>query len=177
MLGYGTSPIELMASDAMLRGEIFCEHFVYSASWIAGTATALAASATVEAQINITGDADFVIQELNLTSWSALAIPTIADLGVNEEAVMPDFLIMIVIAGSGRQIMNVAQPVANVCGSHQINMVPGRLPMPKLVQSSNAISCVLTNRTAVAPNRVDLSFIGFKVFYQGGNRQQIFHVL
>lgn len=167
MLGYGTSPLELMASDAMLRGEVFLEHFTYSAAWVTGTATALGANATQEVQIPINADSDFMIQEMNLTAETA----------AGTFLATPDYLLLIVIAGAGRQIMNQAQHVANVTGSYQSNQVPGRVPMPKLVQASNTISVTLTNRTATAANRADLALRGFKVFYSGGNRQQIFHVL
>ena len=155
MLGYGTSPLELMASDAMLRGEIFCEHFTYSAAWITGTATALGANATVEVQIPINADSDFLIQEMNL----------VAETAAGTFLATADYLLTITIAGSGRQIMNQAQHVANLAGSYQANQVPGRVPMPKLVQASNTISCSLANRTGTAANRVDLAFRGFKVFY------------
>lgn len=167
MLGFGTSPLELMASDAMLRGEVFLEHFTYSAAFVTGTATVLAANGTTEVQIPITADSDFIIQQMNLIALTA----------AGTFLATPDYLLNIVIAGSGRQIMNQAQHVANMAGSYQGGQVPGRVPMPKLVQASNTISCTLINRTATAANRVDLSFMGFKVFYSGGNRQQIFHVL
>lgn len=167
MLGYGTSPLELMAADAMLRGELFLEQFTYSAAWVTGTATALGANATQEVQTPINADSDFLIQEINLTAETA----------AGTFLATADYLLSIVIAGSGRQIMNQAQAVANLCGSYQSGQVPGRLSMPKLVQASNTISSTLTNRTAVAANRADLAFKGLKIFYTGGNRQQIFHVL
>lgn len=167
MLGFGTSPLELMASDAMLRGEIFCEAFTYSAAYITATNTALAANGTTEVQTQINSDSDFVIQEINVTSTTA----------AGTFLAVPDYLILIVIAGAGRQIMNQAQMVANFAGSYNSNQIPGRLPMPKLVQASNTISTTLTNRTAVAANRADVMYKGFKIFYTGGNRQQIFHVL
>lgn len=167
MLGFGTSPLELMASDAMLRGEIFCEHFTYSASYVTGTATALAANGTTEVQVQINADSDFLIQEMDIVSLTA----------AGTFIATPDYLITIVIAGAGRQIMSQAQHVANYAGSYQANQVPGRLPMPKLVQASNTISVVLTNRTGTASNFAQVSLKGFKIFYSGGNRQQIFHVL
>jgi hypothetical protein len=167
MIGFGTSPLELMASDAMLRGEIFCEHFTYSAAYITATATALAANGTTEVQTQINGDSDFLIQEINVTSTTA----------AGTFLAVPDYLILIVIAGAGRQIMNQAQMVANFAGSYNANQVPGRLPMPKLVQAANTLSTTLTNRTGTAANRCDVEYKGFKIFYTGGNRQQIFHVL
>lgn len=167
MLGYGTSPLELMASNAMLNGEVFLEHFTYSAAWITGTATALAANGTTEVQIQINADSDFLIQEMNFTAETA----------AGTFLAVPDYLLLIVIAGAGRQIMNQSQQIANICGSYNNGQVPARLPMPKLVQASNTISCTLANRTAVAANRADLALRGAKIFYSGGNRQQIFHVL
>lgn len=164
---YGTSPLEILASDAMLRGEVFLEHFTYSAAWVTGTATALGATSSVEVQIPINSDSDFLIQELNLTAETA----------AGTFLATADYLLTITIAGAGRQIMNQAQHVANITGSYQNGQVPGRLAMPKLVQGSNTISCNLTNRTAVAANRVDLALRGLKVFYTGGDRQRIFHVL
>jgi len=167
MLGFGTSPLELMASEAMLRGEVFLEHFTYSAAWVTGTATALGANATAEVVIPINADSDFMIQEMNITALTA----------AGTFLATPDYLLLLVIAGAGRQIMNQAQHVANVCGSYQANQVPGRVPMPKIVQASNSISLTLINRTATAANRADIALRGFKIFYSGGNRQQIFHVL
>lgn len=164
---YGNSPIEVLASDAMLKGQVFLEMFTYSSQWITGTASALGASATVDQQIIINGDSDFVIQEINLTAWSA----------VGTIVATPDLLLTIVIAGAGRQIMNAAQHVLNFCGSYATGQVPAQPPMPKLVQAANTITNTLANRTASAFNRVDLMYRGFKVFYSGGNRQQIFHVL
>jgi len=167
MLGFGTSPLELLASDAMLRGEIFCEDFTYSAAFITGTNTALAANRTTEVQVQIDSDSDFMIQQTNITALTA----------AGTFLAVPDYTILIVIAGAGRQIMNQAQLVANYAGSYNSNQIPGRKPMPKLVQASNTIKETLANRTANADNREDVAFTGFKIFYSGGNRQQIFHVL
>jgi len=167
MLGFGTSPLELMSAEAMLKGEVYLEHFTYSVAYVTGTTTALGASTSATADIIINSDSDFVIQEVNLTAWTALDT-IIAN---------PDYLILIVIAGAGRQIMNQAQHVMNYTGSYQANRIPGRLPMPKLVQAANVITTTLTNRTVTAANRVDVMYRGYKIFYSGGNRQQIFHVL
>lgn len=165
--GFGSSPIELLAADAMLRGEIFCTDFTYSAAWIAGTATALGASATVDSPVQINADSDFVIQEIEFLSYSAL----------DTIIATPDYLLQIIMAGSGRAIMNQAQHVMNYTGSYQANRVPCLLGYPLLIPSNSTITCTLQNRTVTASNRAELMFRGFKVFYTGGNRQQIFHVL
>jgi hypothetical protein len=169
--GFGTSPLELLASDAMLGGLIYCETFVYSASWIAGTATALAANGTLEVDIQINGDSDFVCQDLNLTTLSSATPPVLIP--------GQPMLLTITRAGSGRQLVNQAQNIFNLTGSFQSNFVPSRLPFPFLCQASNIIACTLQNLSNVAPGRVDLSLVGFKVFYTSNqvNRQSVFHVL
>lgn len=164
MVGFGASPLELMATDAELRGEIHCEGFAYSAAWITGTNSALGASATVDVPVQINNDSDFIVQEINLTSWSA------ANTIINE----PDYLLTLIQAGSGAQIMNQAQHVLNYCGSYDTDRVPGRLSYPILLDANGTLTCTLQNRSAVAANRVDLAFRGFKVFYDRGNREQIF---
>lgn len=169
-LGFGMSPLEIMATDAMLRGAVYLEDFTYSIAYLTGTATALGASSSVDASVQLNNDADFIIQEVNLVSWSAVAT-IIGD---------PDYTLLLTMAGSGRQIMNQAQHVLTFCGAFAQNRVPGRRPFPRLLAKSNTIQTTLTNRSAVAANRVDLAFRGFKVFYQGNpdmERQRIFHVL
>jgi len=168
--GYGASPLELMASDAMRAGEIYCQTFIYSALFFG--ATALGATGSVDVPVPINADSDFIIQELNLTSWTAADTPEID----------PDYTIMLTIAGSGRQLMDRPQTVQNLCGSFLVNKAgPNRLPFPVLVQANNTITVSLVNRSAVAANRVDVSLVGFKVYYIGNpetaNRREIFHVL
>lgn len=159
--------MELMATDSMLRGDIYCDGFTYSAAWITGTGSALGASATVDQQIQVNSDSDFLIQEINFTAWTA----------AGTFLAVPDYLLTLIIAGSGRQVMNQAQPIANFAGSYNTSQVPGRLSYPRLVQANSTLTCTLQNRTAVAANRADLALRGFKIYYIGGNRQQIFHAL
>lgn len=164
---YGSSPVELLAANAMLQGLIYCESFTYSAAWITGTASALGANATVDQQIQINSDSDFVVQEWNFVSWSA------ADTIIG----MPDYLLNVVMAGSGRQIFDRPQDIAVQCGAFTLNKQPGRIPFPRLLQANNTITTTLQNRTGTASNRALLAFRGFKVFYMGSDRQQIFHAL
>ena len=174
MDGYGTSPLELMACEAMLNGLAYLDEFTYSATWLTATTTALGANGTVDVTIAINGDSDFVAQEYNLTGWSA----------VNTIVASPDLLITIVRSGSGREIMSDAQHVANLCGGYYASRsAPGRLPLASLYQSQNNVRVRLTDRSGVAWNRIDFNMRGFKVFYQKnaqgqtGNRQSIFHAL
>ena len=61
MDGFGVSPLEIMATEAELQGLAWLDGFTYSADWIIGTATALGANASVDVQILINGDSDFVL--------------------------------------------------------------------------------------------------------------------
>lgn len=170
---YGSSPVEMMAMDAMMKGLVMCQAFCYSALYLAGTGTALAANGTTNVPTQITSDSDFVVQRLNLTAWSAAAT-IIAD---------PDYTLLLTLNGSGRQLMDQAQSVQNLCGNFSQNKVPSDWPFPYLIQANNTITSQLINRSAVAANRVDLSYIGFKVYYlqdANGNpttRQQVFNAL
>src|SRR5512134_1266951 len=168
MGGYGNSPLEIMACNAMLQENAFLQNFTYSCQWVTGTATALGASGTTENTININSDSDFVVQRAHFVALTALGT----------FLAVPDYTINVVISGSGRQIMNQAQPIANWLGSWNSNQVPNSMNMPLLISANSSISITLVNRTATAANFACLSLLGFKVFYQGqGNRTQIFHAL
>ncbi len=164
-MGFGASPLELMATNAMLLGQIYCEMFTYSAEWLTGTATALAANGTTDVQIQFNSDSDFVIQEMEFLSWSA-AGTIIA---------IPDYLLTLTVAASGRQLQNRPQSVRNLAGSYATSDNPCKLPFPRLMQMNTTLTCTLVNRTGTASNRAELALRGFKVFYTGGQRTNIFH--
>lgn len=174
MNGFGVSPLELMAADAMLNGLVYLDEFIYSALWLTGTATALGANATVDVQVQINGDSDFIVQEQNLVAFD------------NSHAIVasPNLRLTLVRAGSGREIMSQPQHVLNICGGYQATRFPGRKPMAGLINANNLITCKLQNLSSVVFDSVDLSFIGFKVFYttsmvsgEQGSRQKVFHAL
>jgi hypothetical protein len=177
MNGFGVSPIEIMASEAMLSGLVYCDNFTYSAAWIAGTATALAGLATVPVNIPINSDSDFVIQEIHLTAYED-------DDGTKTLNVNPDYLLTVATAGSGREIMNQAQHVLNYCGGFAGTKFPNAIRFPKLIQANNVVRLTLQNLSTLDALRVDLALIGFKVFYvtsavtgEQGTRQNVFHAL
>lgn len=178
MNGYGVSPLELMASDAMLQGLVYCDEFTYTASWIRGTATQLDAGDTKEVQIQINGDSDFVVQMRNGTF-----IVHGDDEGGNTCETCPNMLLTVVRAGSGREIMSGPVHVQNYLGNYWNGSYPANLPFTGLIQASNTLTLRLQNLQTDDFERVDIDFIGFKVFYvvspQGeqGNRQRVFHAL
>jgi hypothetical protein len=178
MNSFGTSPLELMACDAMLQGLVYLDEFTYSAVWAAGTPTALGALATVDVPIQINSDSDFIVQEQNL---SAIVVTPDSPDDIHECVDCPDLLITLIKAGSGREVMNQAQHVTNIFGNYWAAQFPGRKSIAALWQANNTITCRLQNRTATAFDRVEISFLGFKVFYQtnnqgaSGDRRTIFH--
>lgn len=164
---FGDSPVELMAANAMMAGAIYCENFTYSANWLTGTASALGANATVDQQIQINSDSDFVVQSINGVSYTAADTPLVA----------PDFLVNIVLAGSGRQIFDRPQDWVTFVGNFSVNRVPGVLPFPRILQANTTTTVTLVNRTGTASNRTLLALRGFKIFYLKTDRQNVFHVL
>lgn len=167
---FGTSPIELMAANAMCNGLIYCYGFSYSALWFG--ATALGANGTQVVPTQITADTDFVIQRMNFVSFSAVGTLT----------TNPDFTLLLSLAGNAVNLMDQAQPITNMCGNFTGTVVPNELPFPILVPANNTLNSTLVNRTAVAQNLSQLTLTGFKVKYLSNNgqpttRTQVFNVL
>ena len=150
---FGSSPIELMACQAMIQGWVYCYGFTYSALMF-GT-NALGASGTQIVTTQITSDSDFVIQRINLVSFTAADTPE----------VNPDFTTQLTIAGSAINLMDSPQHVNNVCGNFFDNRVPNDLPFPILIAANQNLSNTTVNRSAVAQNFTQYSYVGFKVKY------------
>jgi len=176
---FGTSPLEILASAAMLKGLCYLDEFTYTARFDPTTNTGLGANAQAQVTININSDSDFIALQYNHEAWSA------AGTIVNQ----PDQLILLTRQGAGRNIMDQAVPVINFCGNYAFTdrNYPGYLPISSLYQGNGSVNVQLTNRTATNFNtgtaRIDFVMRGFKVFYQTnaqgqtGNRQDIFHAL
>jgi hypothetical protein len=176
---FGSSPIEVMAMQAMLQGWVYCYGFTYSALMF-GT-NALAANGTQTVPTQITADSDFVIQRINLVSFTAADTPE----------VNPDFTTQLTIAGSAINLMDSPQHVNNLFGNFFDNRVPNDLPFPILIAANQNLSVTTVNRSAVAQNFTQYSYVGFKVKYltmtildAAGNqirvpttREAIFHIL
>ena len=155
MQGFGDSPIEVLTTRATLAGAIFVSHFTYNIAYLDGTATDIAANGTTAAQLQINADSDFVCQAINLVSWSA----------ADTLEVDPDYTLLLTVAGSGRQLMNQAVAVLNICGNYTDGQVPARRNMPFLLSANTTLTSTIVNRSATAVNRCDLTFDGYKVFY------------
>lgn len=182
--GYGCSPLELLACQAMVQGLIYMDEFSYSTTWLTGTTSAMTAGGDVTTNIQINSDSDFVAQEYNFAMQIAAGDSFI---------VLPaSFSFQLTRAGSGRNIMNEPQLVGNICGNYgyavqsptiQSANGSGRLPTTALYQGNSTVSVRLQNPTTIAPFKIQFTMRGFKVFYQTsaqgitGNRQSIFHAL
>ncbi len=171
MRGFGTSPLELMACEAMLQGLCYLDEFVYSARFVVGTPTALPATGTNTVQIQINDDADFISQMNNATVIAS----------DHDCEPCPNMLVNIVRAGSGREVMNQPQHIQNIMGNFWSGNFPAYKPMPGLIQKKNTLTVQIQNLSSDAPDLVEIAFIGFKVFYtqnqngEVGNRKAIFH--
>jgi len=150
---FGASPIELMAAQAMVNGWVYCYGFTYSALMF-GT-NALGASGTQTVLTQITSDSDFVIQRINLVSFTAADTPE----------VNPDFTSQLTIGGTAINLFDAPQHVNNIYGNFFDNRVPNDLPFPILIAANQNLSNTTVNRSAVAQNFTQYSYIGFKVKY------------
>ena len=164
MIGFGTSPLELLASEAMLQGLVYLDEFVYSVSFNS-TTTAIGSLGTGSVQLLINGDSDFVAQEMCVTVFTNTTT-------INAS---PNLLLTITRSGSGREIMNQPQHIQNLAGNYWNNAQPGRKPMPGKFEAATNVTFTIQNLRAQAEGRIDVSLIGFKVFYTGGTPMQVWN--
>lgn len=165
---FGTSPIELLACDAMLRGNILCNSYIYPIDFLTGTNSAIGASGNVTVPQQISSEADFVCQRIAATCWGSAAGTLLQD---------PDYTINITIA-SGRPWFNTAMVLRNLCGTFAAAEKPDSLPFPRLIPLNSTLTVNVVNRTGTAANLLEVALIGFNVYYQNGTtRAQVFHVL
>lgn len=142
--------LNIQITEAQRARHIELDLFTYNAIF---PIAAFVGAATITIQIPITSDSDFVLDCLNLVSYTAVGV-----LNPN-----PDYQIFLVDSGSGRNLMDVPVHVNNYSGTGQL---PFYLPEPKLFKGAATIGVTLVNNTAVAA-KVDVSFIGRKIFYIG----------
>jgi hypothetical protein len=176
---FGSSPLEILAAAAMLKGLVYLDEFTYGARFDPTTNTGLGANTQAQVTVQINSDSDFIALQYNLEAFSTAGTLVAA----------PDFTVLLTRSGAGRNIMDQPVPVINYCGNYAFNdrNYPGYLPISSLYQGNGSVQVQLTNRTATNFNtgtaRVDFTFRGFKVFYQTnsqgqtGNRQDIFYAL
>ena len=134
---------------AQVARRIELDLFYYSAIF-----NTLGANATATIGVPITNDSDFVLDAVNIISYSAAGIVV----------PLPDYQIALADTGSGRNLQDQPIHVGNVSGTGQLSFI---LPEPKIFKGSATIQVTLVNNTAVAA-KVDVALIGRKIFYLGG---------
>ncbi len=128
------------------------DFFIYSATF-----TGLTAATTQQKNIPISDDSDFVI--LKTTFW--------ADDGVGSKftpntRLIPNVLVLLTDTGSGRQLMDAAQPMYNFFGTAENPFI---FPLPKLLKRRTVLQISATSQeSAAATWRITYSFIGVKIF-------------
>ena len=128
------------------------DFFVYSATF-----TGLAQNTTQQKNIPISDDSDFVI----------LKTTFFADDGVGSKFTpntrqIPNVLVLLTDTGSGRQLMDAAQPIYSLFGTSENPFI---FPLPKLLKRRTVLQLSASNQEiAAATWRMTLSFIGVKIF-------------
>jgi hypothetical protein len=164
---FGSSPLELLAADAMLRGSIQCNSYSYNADFLTGTNQAVGANGTPQQVIQVTSEADFVCQMITATCWGSAAGTLLQD---------PDYTINVAIS-SGRPWFNAPVILRNVCGTFAAAENPDSLPFPRLIPLNSTLTVSIVNRTATAANFLQILFMGFNVYYKSEDRSTVFHAL
>lgn len=171
MEGFGNSPFEMIARDAMMAKLIEIQGFVYSARFEVGTNTALGvAPGSATSSLTVNTDRDFVVQAMNFQAFTSADTPE----------TNPDYFCNIIQQSSTMQLMAQPQSIMNIAGAYTGTSAVQRyrqLPTPWFWIGGTTIATTLTNRSAVAPNLVDISYSGFHIRYITDNpraRQGIF---
>lgn len=121
-------------------------------------ATDLIAGATVNGQIDIQADSDFVWQK-------AAYFADISAAGQEAETrVVPLCRLQLIDTGSGRNLFEQAVPVPSVFGTGELPFV---LPVPRLFFARSTITLQVTNFDASNAYGLSLSFIGYKAYPRG----------
>jgi len=125
--------------------------YAYSAD--SGT---VAAGGTATDSIAIEADSDFVIvkQSMHVTDGAGAALTW-------DSRIIPNVTLQIIDTGSGRQFFDGEQPAANLFGTGEIPFI---LPAAQLVRANSVLRVNFTSFEASADRRLQLSFIGFKIY-------------
>lgn len=126
------------------------DFFVYSASF-----SALANGSSDTETINIQADSDFVVSKMTYFADIAAAVQT------DSSRVIPLCTMQITDSGSGRNLMDSAQPISNIMGTGDLPFI---LPNPKLFLARSNITITVANFSAATTYNLRLSFIGHKKF-------------
>jgi len=147
------SALRSIIEAAARARKIKLDHFIYRVRF-----TTVVASSTVQTTIPIQSDSDFL--------W--IATSGVVFTAANNIDVAPDMEKSVIDTGSGRQLQDAPTHWMNCVGNGQWPFV---LPEPKIFVGNGSIQVTLTDLSTVQKARVDISFLGSKIFYvEGFNR-------
>lgn len=126
------------------------QRFTYSCNFVP-----IAAGATTTQTTNVQPDSDFVWMASNITITDTAGTTFIA-------VGSAPFLIRIIDAGSGAQLMDAQVPVANLFGNAGSPMVS--LGVPYIFRRGSSIQVELANQDGANARNVRIAFLGFKVY-------------
>lgn len=135
------------------NGIVAKDFYVYQESF-----SSIANGASATGNINIQADSDFQLQKLTYMASISNATQT------DSSRVVPLITIQITDSGSGRNLFEEALPVPALFGTGQLPFI---LPTPKIFQARSTITLNVANYSSGSTYRLDLSFIGYKIFRRG----------
>jgi hypothetical protein len=139
--------------DAKIIAQDF---FIYSTLF-----TSLAPGVAQSNTINIQADSDFVINEM--TYGANILVGGVVTTTPNYTTrIFPNISIVLLDAGSGRQLMDSAIDLSALAGSGER---PFFLPIKKRLAARSNLVITAQNFNTVDTYRLNLSFVGFKRFY------------
>lgn len=129
---------------------ILKDFFTYSIDF-----DSVAAGLSETDNIQIQADADFEIQKLTFFADIAGAAQTVTT------SVIPLMSVLLVDAGSGRQLMDRALAVPALFGDGKIPFI---LPTTRILAARSNLTVTVVNFSAATTYRLRLNFIGTKLF-------------
>jgi len=127
------------------------EFFTYTT----GRLAAIATGATVNTQINIQADADFVLEKLTFSADLAGVAQTFNGM------IVPNVSVLLTSSGSASQLMQAAVPIASLFG---FGALPFILPYPKVLPANSQLQIQLVSFEAAVTPAITLNFHGRKVY-------------
>lgn len=146
-----------IANIARLSGRegqvIIGEQFaVYST----GRLAAISAGGTLNPNIQIQADSDFLIEKMTYAADLAGAAQT------DSSRVIPNVSVQLQVSGPGTVLFNVQSPLSSLFGNGELPFI---LPVAYLLAASSTLQITLTSFEASNTPRITLNFIGRKLYW------------
>jgi len=126
----------------------------YSYSLDSGT---LSAGASGSDAVTIESDSNFV-----LTKMAFFASDGAGAAQEHDTRIIPLVRIQLRDTGSGRNLLDGTQPIVNLFGTGEIPFI---LPIQQIIRANSVLRADFTSFEAAEDRQVELSLIGFKLYY------------